>query len=183
MGVIDPGLRCKTCAGRAGECPGHFGHVAIWTGTKAELIDAGVWDELQIKQYASQISTGSDPDSKNEHQVIEALTWQGDIALAELRPATFSPEIPGVLQGKIQTSGNLQQALLTAAFSMRDATAVEVNWDANLDLQLNLETLLLTVNECTLKHKETAAQIALSGTADGAQHQDITLHWQDLQWH
>jgi DNA-directed RNA polymerase subunit A' len=29
MGVIDPGLRCKTCAGRAGECPGHFGHVEL----------------------------------------------------------------------------------------------------------------------------------------------------------
>ena len=24
LGVIDPGLRCKTCAQRAGECPGHF---------------------------------------------------------------------------------------------------------------------------------------------------------------
>jgi len=29
MGVIDPGLRCKTCGGRAGECPGHFGHVEL----------------------------------------------------------------------------------------------------------------------------------------------------------
>ena len=53
--------------------PGHFGHVAIWTGTKAELIDVGVWDNLQIKRYADQISAGSDPDSKNERQVIEAL--------------------------------------------------------------------------------------------------------------
>lgn len=53
--------------------PGHFGHVAIWTGTKAELIDAGVWDDLHIKQYADQVSDGSDPDSMNEHQVIEAL--------------------------------------------------------------------------------------------------------------
>jgi DNA-directed RNA polymerase subunit A' len=29
LGVIDPGLRCKTCAGRAGECPGHFGHIEL----------------------------------------------------------------------------------------------------------------------------------------------------------
>ncbi|MDY6930931.1 MAG: DNA-directed RNA polymerase subunit A' [Halobacteriota archaeon] len=29
MGVIDPGLRCKTCGGRPGECPGHFGHIEL----------------------------------------------------------------------------------------------------------------------------------------------------------
>ena len=53
--------------------PGHFGHVAIWTGSKAELIDAGVWDELLVKQYADQLSTDSDPDSKDQQQIIEAL--------------------------------------------------------------------------------------------------------------
>jgi len=29
LGVIDPGLKCKTCGGRAGECPGHFGHIDL----------------------------------------------------------------------------------------------------------------------------------------------------------
>jgi len=29
MGVIDPGLRCKTCGGRMDECPGHFGHIEL----------------------------------------------------------------------------------------------------------------------------------------------------------
>lgn len=29
LGVVDPGLRCRTCAARAGECPGHFGHVEL----------------------------------------------------------------------------------------------------------------------------------------------------------
>ncbi len=27
LGVIDPGLKCKTCGGRAKTCPGHFGHI------------------------------------------------------------------------------------------------------------------------------------------------------------
>lgn len=45
--------------------PGHFGHVAIWTGTQAELVDAGVWDELMIEQYADDI--------QSEHRIIEAL--------------------------------------------------------------------------------------------------------------
>ncbi|MDI6903270.1 MAG: DNA-directed RNA polymerase subunit A' [Methanocellales archaeon] len=29
LGVIDPGLRCRTCGGRPGECPGHFGHIEL----------------------------------------------------------------------------------------------------------------------------------------------------------
>ena len=53
--------------------PGHFGHVAIWTGTKTELIDAGVWDTLIVNQYADQLSIDSDPDSKDQQQIIEAL--------------------------------------------------------------------------------------------------------------
>ncbi len=29
MGVIDPGLKCKTCGGRMNSCPGHFGHIEL----------------------------------------------------------------------------------------------------------------------------------------------------------
>lgn len=29
LGVIDPGLKCRTCGGRMGECPGHFGHIEL----------------------------------------------------------------------------------------------------------------------------------------------------------
>ncbi len=29
LGVVDPGLRCKTCGGRGKECPGHFGHIEL----------------------------------------------------------------------------------------------------------------------------------------------------------
>jgi DNA-directed RNA polymerase subunit A' len=29
LGVIDPGLRCKTCGGRAKSCMGHFGHLEL----------------------------------------------------------------------------------------------------------------------------------------------------------
>ncbi len=29
LGVIDPGLRCKTCGGRAKSCMGHFGHIEL----------------------------------------------------------------------------------------------------------------------------------------------------------
>ena len=29
LGVIEPGLRCKTCGRKADECPGHFGHIDL----------------------------------------------------------------------------------------------------------------------------------------------------------
>lgn len=29
LGVIDPGMRCRTCNGRFGECPGHFGYIEL----------------------------------------------------------------------------------------------------------------------------------------------------------
>ncbi len=29
LGIIDPGLRCKTCGGRLGECMGHFGYAEL----------------------------------------------------------------------------------------------------------------------------------------------------------
>ncbi len=29
LGVIDPGIRCRTCGGRIGECQGHFGYIEL----------------------------------------------------------------------------------------------------------------------------------------------------------
>ncbi|NQV91890.1 DNA-directed RNA polymerase subunit A', partial [Candidatus Woesearchaeota archaeon] len=29
LGVIDPGLRCKTCGQKLKECPGHFGFIDL----------------------------------------------------------------------------------------------------------------------------------------------------------
>lgn len=29
LGVVDPGLKCRSCGGRAGACSGHFGHVEL----------------------------------------------------------------------------------------------------------------------------------------------------------
>ena len=29
LGVIDPGLFCRTCGGGIGDCPGHFGYLEL----------------------------------------------------------------------------------------------------------------------------------------------------------
>ncbi|MCF8056645.1 MAG: translocation/assembly module TamB domain-containing protein [Desulfocapsa sp.] len=115
-------------------------------------------------------------------QPIDALTWQGHIEIKELLPALFSPEIAGVLTGVVQSSGNLQHADLTATLAMRDDTGAEFNWDAELDVQANLETLLITVNQLKLMHAHTPALIELGGTADIDGPLDLTLRWQEFQW-
>ena len=115
-------------------------------------------------------------------QILDGLNWQGDLKIGKLEPATFAPQVPGVVKGEIQTNGDLQQTTITGNLSLRDTTAVEVNWDADFDLRADLEKLLLKINNFTLKQPDTAAIIELSGTADTEGVSDLSLHWQELQW-
>ncbi len=91
LGVIDPGLRCKTCNGRAGECPGHFGHIelvapCVHVGFAKQirnllrstcrscsrlLLDAGRKKEY-IEQISARRSQGQTIDSPVEHVFAEA---------------------------------------------------------------------------------------------------------------
>ncbi len=168
------------------------GHYPLQLKTSVETVSSdlpalkllGVYrGDLQELVVQEQISGDISAElSLTVQHVIDALAWQGELEIEELRPAAFSPEVPGVLKGKIQTNGNLQQAAVTAALSMRDDTAAEVNWDADLDVGANLETLMVTVNQLSLQHADTPALIELAGTADGDQNLDLTLHWQGLQW-
>jgi hypothetical protein len=45
--------------------PGHWGHAAIWLGTKEDLIKVGLWDHEVIKPHQKAIEAG--------HNVLEAL--------------------------------------------------------------------------------------------------------------
>ncbi len=38
--------------------PGHWGHVAIWIGTEAELKELGIWDDPAVKPYQTDIRAG-----------------------------------------------------------------------------------------------------------------------------
>jgi uncharacterized protein YycO len=54
--------------------PGHFGHVAIWLGTEAELMAAGVWDHPVVRPYQNRIrQNNEDAHSKDGGHVLEAL--------------------------------------------------------------------------------------------------------------
>ncbi|MEI8346339.1 MAG: YiiX/YebB-like N1pC/P60 family cysteine hydrolase [Pseudomonadota bacterium] len=45
--------------------PGHFGHVAVWTGSESELKEMGVWDDPVVQPYQEAI--------RNGRRIIEAL--------------------------------------------------------------------------------------------------------------
>lgn len=58
--------------------PGHWGHVAIWVGTKEQLQELGVWDELPALYAKSQRKfnyKGPSFQSQilNNHKIVEAL--------------------------------------------------------------------------------------------------------------
>ncbi|MEK6839674.1 MAG: DNA-directed RNA polymerase subunit A', partial [Nanoarchaeota archaeon] len=47
LGVIDPGLRCKTCGGKLKECMGHFGHIDLARPVMHVLYMDAVYDLLR----------------------------------------------------------------------------------------------------------------------------------------
>jgi len=54
--------------------PGHFGHVAIWVGTEAELNQAGVWKHRAVRPYRELVREHNpDPNGKDGRHVLEAL--------------------------------------------------------------------------------------------------------------
>jgi DNA-directed RNA polymerase subunit A' len=46
LGVIDPGLRCKTCGATSRECPGHFGHINLFRPVVHPLFAKNIYKVL-----------------------------------------------------------------------------------------------------------------------------------------
>ena len=70
LGVIDPGLRCKTCGGRLKECIGHFGYIELARPVMHILYVVKVFDILRsICRECSRILLKPD-DIKKEKELI-----------------------------------------------------------------------------------------------------------------
>ncbi len=48
LGVIDPGLRCKTCGGKMGTCPGHFGYLELTKPVIHPLFAKKIYQILKV---------------------------------------------------------------------------------------------------------------------------------------
>ena len=80
IGVIDPGLRCKTCGGRMDECPGHFGRIDL----EAAVIHIG-YAKLIYKilmatcRKCGKVILGEEDRKKFLEDIAEYRDRQGDI--------------------------------------------------------------------------------------------------------
>ncbi|MCW7075095.1 MAG: DNA-directed RNA polymerase subunit A' [Candidatus Methanospirare jalkutatii] len=100
LGVIDPGLRCKTCGGRMGECPGHFGHIEL----AAPVIHIGFVKRIQKILSATCRACGrvllADVEREEFMEEIERARERGDLDVFEevvkrvLKTASSRSECP-----------------------------------------------------------------------------------------
>ena len=120
LGVVDPGLRCKTCGGSVKECPGHFGHIdlvrpvihvefakPIYDGMKATCPHC---DRATIDNPSEKPPKGKCPHCKeklpdlkylkpttffrdgNSMLPTEIQDWVASVSDEELRRAGWNPE-------------------------------------------------------------------------------------------
>ncbi len=79
LGVIEPGLRCKTCGGRVDQCSGHFGHIEL----AMPVIHIGYVKEIKklLRSTCSECGRILLPDEERDgylHRMNEILSMGGD---------------------------------------------------------------------------------------------------------
>jgi DNA-directed RNA polymerase beta' subunit len=111
MGVIDPGLKCKTCGGKLRSCPGHFAHIELVRpvihpefGKYILLILKSTchsckrllhYSEAEIEELAAKIDSDSEEDAKNKAKKKQPHCPHCKAKAPEiklLRPTTFTKD-------------------------------------------------------------------------------------------
>jgi DNA-directed RNA polymerase subunit A' len=85
LGVVDPGLRCKTCGGRVKECSGHFGHI--------DLVRPVVHVEFAKHIYFVLKST-----CPNCHKMISKKAIKEVVEKEPVEETTMASEIPSLME-------------------------------------------------------------------------------------
>jgi DNA-directed RNA polymerase subunit A' len=109
MGVIDPGLRCRTCGSRVQDCPGHFGHIElarpvihveyipyIYDFIRATCRSCGrvMLSEPEMEKWREKIESQKEEDALVRQDVVKNL-------MKKLKNTTKCPHCGGK-QGKIK---------------------------------------------------------------------------------
>ena len=84
LGVIEPGLRCKTCGQRVGDCPGHFGHIDL----AMPVIHVGFVKTIRNCLRATCRQCGRILFTKEEREKYDALLQQYTSEGKDLTPLT-----------------------------------------------------------------------------------------------
>ncbi|MCX6772967.1 MAG: DNA-directed RNA polymerase subunit A' [Candidatus Micrarchaeota archaeon] len=107
MGVIDPGLKCKTCGGKLRSCPGHFAHIELvrpvihpeFAKTILVVLKSTchsckriLFSEAEIEELMAKIDSDVEEEAKGKAKKKQACP-HCEAKVAEiklLRPTTFS---------------------------------------------------------------------------------------------
>jgi Permuted papain-like amidase enzyme, YaeF/YiiX, C92 family len=99
--------------------PGHFGHVAIWTGSPEELKTLGLWEHPKIKPYQKDIIDGK--------RIIEALR-DG----VQLNTIEHFMDVDDIVILRLAQPINKQEQQATAIRAFRQ---LEKEYDFNFDVE------------------------------------------------
>ncbi|MDZ7746476.1 MAG: DNA-directed RNA polymerase subunit A' [Halobacteriales archaeon] len=135
LGVIDPGLECKTCGQHSGSCNGHFGHIEL----AAPVIHVGFQKLIRrllrgtCRECSRLLLTEDEADEFREQltQTRNLNEDLGDVTKAAIRRARKASNCPhcGEKQYDIQhekpTTYYEVQDVLSAEYSERIAAAME----------------------------------------------------------
>ncbi len=84
LGVIDPGLKCKTCGGRAKSCPGHFGHIELVRPTIHPEFAKTLYMLLQVTcESCHRLLINEKQLTELNSDIEEALLDNPDVSLGE----------------------------------------------------------------------------------------------------
>ncbi len=131
MGVVDPGLHCRTCNGGIGDCPGHFGYLELARPIIHVLYIKTVYTLLKItcrkckkimvskKKGTKLKSLARNPPQKCPHcdAKQEKITFEKPYTFYEgkrkneLNPVTIRERFePNYIRNKVEISGALAEA-------------------------------------------------------------------------
>ncbi len=109
--------------------PGHFGHVAIWVGSKEELTQKDIWNNDYVRPHQKDIcSDTSNPMCKDNKQIVEAL--RGGVQLSTLEDFLNVDDVLILRPKVIQASPQLAKESLLLSFRQL-GKEYDFNFDVN----------------------------------------------------
>ncbi|WP_254522084.1 DNA-directed RNA polymerase subunit A' [Natrinema caseinilyticum] len=143
LGVIDPGLECKTCGKHSGSCNGHFGHIEL----AAPVIHVGFTKLIRrllrgTCRECSKLLLTEDERDEFRGQLEESRKLSrdlNDVTKAAIRQARKKDRCPfcGEIQYDIDhekpTTYYEVQQVLTSEYSQRIAGAMQGDEEAGID--------------------------------------------------
>jgi DNA-directed RNA polymerase subunit A' len=143
LGVIDPGLECKTCGKHSGSCNGHFGHIEL----AAPVIHVGFTKLIRrllrgTCRECSKLLLTEDEREEFRAQITESRKLGrdlNDVTKAAIRQARKKDQCPfcGEIQYDIDhekpTTYYEVQQVLTSEYSQRIAGAMQGDEEAGIE--------------------------------------------------